>query len=162
HQPVTWYHHSKERGRYEVRYSVTKHIETSEGGLVVIAINEADSGRYDCYLGGSLLCSFSLVVDAHRCTAPSKGNDYQKIYSDWCHEFERYKSALKRWEAKQSQCSTNPKDNELDLYQGNGNVLNTNLIQEKNRYILNKQNNNNNNNNVCDKRRKSYDNAQTK
>ncbi|XP_050076177.1 semaphorin-2A-like [Anopheles maculipalpis] len=122
HQPVTWYHHSKERGRYEVRYSVTKHIETSEGGLVVIAINEADSGRYDCYLGGSLLCSFSLVVDAHRCTAPSKGNDYQKIYSDWCHEFERYKSALKRWEAKQSQCSTNPKDNELDLYQGNGNV----------------------------------------
>ena len=38
----------------------------------------------------------------HRCTPPNKGNDYQKIYSDWCHEFEKYKSAMKSWEKKQA------------------------------------------------------------
>jgi hypothetical protein len=37
-----------------------------------------------------------------RCTPPNKGNDYQKIYSDWCHEFEKYKSAMKTWEKKQA------------------------------------------------------------
>lgn len=37
-----------------------------------------------------------------RCTPPNKSNDYQKIYSDWCHEFEKYKSAMKSWEKKQA------------------------------------------------------------
>lgn len=53
--------------RYEIKYSPTKYIETTERGLVVITVNEADGGRYDCYLGGSLLCSYSITVDAHRC-----------------------------------------------------------------------------------------------
>lgn len=52
--------------RYEIKYSPTKYIETTERGLVVITVNEADGGRYDCYLGGSLLCSYSITVDAHR------------------------------------------------------------------------------------------------
>ncbi|XP_055306886.1 semaphorin-2A [Sitodiplosis mosellana] len=104
-QPVMWYHHSKEKGRYEIKYSPTKYIETTERGLVVITVNEADGGRYDCYLGGSLLCSYSITVDAHRCTPPHKSTDYQKIYSDWCNEFEKYKSAMKSWEKKQVQCS---------------------------------------------------------
>lgn len=39
-----------------------KCIETTERGLVVITVNEADGGRYDCYLGGSLLCSYSITV----------------------------------------------------------------------------------------------------
>ncbi|KAL7050696.1 hypothetical protein ACKWTF_004184 [Chironomus riparius] len=101
-QQVVWYHHSKDNGRYEIRYNAHKHIETTERGLVIVASHESDSGRYDCHLGGSLLCSYIITVDAHRCTAPSKSNDYQKIYADWCHEFEKYKSAMKLWEKRQS------------------------------------------------------------
>jgi hypothetical protein len=32
----------------------------------VVSVNEADGGRYDCHLGGSLLCSYNITVDAHR------------------------------------------------------------------------------------------------
>lgn len=39
-----------------------------------------------------------------RCTPPHKSTDYQKIYSDWCNEFEKYKSAMKSWEKKQVVC----------------------------------------------------------
>lgn len=69
---------------------------------MIISVTEADAGRYDCMIGGSLLCSYNVTVDAHRCTPPSKSNEYQKIYSDWCHEFEKYKSAMKVWERKQA------------------------------------------------------------
>ncbi|KAI5634163.1 semaphorin-2A isoform X2 [Phthorimaea operculella] len=125
-----------------------KYIETSELGLLIISVNEADAGRYDCWLGGSLLCSYNITVDTHRygeiyrddveiyrddgeihrddrtrsgddipmmhgplpavlfkCSPPEKSNEYQKIYSNWCHEFEKYKSAMKTWERKQEQCS---------------------------------------------------------
>lgn len=51
---------------YEVKYSPTKYIDTTERGLVVVSVNEGDAGHYDCYLGGSLLCSYSITVDAHR------------------------------------------------------------------------------------------------
>lgn len=50
----------------EIKYSPVKYIETTERGLVVITVNEGDGGRYDCILGGSLLCSYSITVDAHR------------------------------------------------------------------------------------------------
>ncbi|KAF4526524.1 hypothetical protein B566_EDAN005891 [Ephemera danica] len=109
-QTVTWFHHSKDKGRYQLMYRPDKYIETSEHGLVIIGVNEADAGRYDCWMGGSLLCSYNITVDAHRCSAPSKSQDYQKIYSDWCHEFEKYKLAMKSWERKQAQCSTRQND----------------------------------------------------
>lgn len=67
-----------------------------------MSVTEADSGRYDCWLGGSLLCAFNITVDTHRCSPPGKSHDYHKIYSDWCHEFERYKNAMKTWERKQA------------------------------------------------------------
>ncbi|XP_056647935.1 semaphorin-2A isoform X1 [Diorhabda sublineata] len=105
-QTITWYHYSKEKGRYKIQYRPDKYVETSEHGLVIIAVTESDAGRYDCWMGASLLCSFNVTVDAHRCSPPAKSNDYQKIYSDWCHEFEKYKSAMKTWEKKQAQCST--------------------------------------------------------
>ncbi|KAH8319899.1 hypothetical protein KR074_008957, partial [Drosophila pseudoananassae] len=104
-----WYHHSTEKGRYEVRYTPTKYIETNEGGLVLLAVNEGDGGRYDSYLDGSLLCSYGVTVDAHRCSPPSQKQDYQKIYSHWCNEFEKYKSAMKQWQAKQEQCGLKDK-----------------------------------------------------
>ena len=51
---------------YEIKYNPVKYIETTERGLVVISVNEGDGGRYDCHLGGSLLCSYNITVDAHR------------------------------------------------------------------------------------------------
>ena len=59
-----------------------------------------DAGRYDFWLNGALLCSYNITIDAFRCTSPKKSYDYQKIYSDWCHEFEKYKLAMKSWERK--------------------------------------------------------------
>ncbi|XP_044257966.1 semaphorin-2A isoform X1 [Tribolium madens] len=109
-QTITWYHYSKEKGRYKIQYRPDKYIETSEHGLVIIAVTEADAGRYDCWMGASLLCSYNVTVDAHRCSPPAKSNDYQKIYSDWCHEFEKYKSAMKTWEKKQAQCASRQND----------------------------------------------------
>lgn len=35
------------------------------------------------------------------CSAPSEA-EYRKIYSDWCHEFEKYKLAMKTWQTKQA------------------------------------------------------------
>ena len=78
-----WLHYSKTRGRYTVTSRPEKHVLTSEHGLVVIAVGEADSGRYDCLHNGQLVSSFHIAVDAHRCSAPNKTADYQKIYSDW-------------------------------------------------------------------------------
>lgn len=52
--------------RYVIKYNAHKHIETTERGLVIVAAHENDTGRYDCHLGGSLLCSYIINVDAHR------------------------------------------------------------------------------------------------
>jgi len=102
---VEWHHYSKSRGRYTVTFAPEKHIITSEQGLVVISISEADSGRYDCVHRGQLVSSYHIAVDSHRCSAPNKTADYQKIYSDWCNQFEKYKLAIKSWEKKKGKCS---------------------------------------------------------
>ncbi|KAF7399723.1 hypothetical protein HZH68_008315 [Vespula germanica] len=119
-QEVRWYHYSKEKGRYQIAYKYgvggDKFIETSEKGLVIVGVNEQDAGRYDCWLGGALLCSYNITVDAHRCSAPAKSNDYQKIYSNWCHEFEKYKSAMKSWERRQAQCVSCQNDSNQNLH----------------------------------------------
>lgn len=47
-----------------------------------------------------------LLFVSCRCTPPNKKNDYQKIYSHWCNEFEKYKSAMKQWQAKQDVSSS--------------------------------------------------------
>jgi hypothetical protein len=59
-------HHEWTSSSYEIRYNAHKHIETTERGLVIVAAHESDAGRYDCHLGGSLLCSYVINVDAHR------------------------------------------------------------------------------------------------
>ncbi|XP_045608290.1 semaphorin-2A [Procambarus clarkii] len=102
---ITWHHYSKDKGKYQIRYRPDKYIETSEHGLVVMNVNEADAGRYDCKMGGDIVCSYNITVDAHRCSAPGRTNDFQKVYSDWCYEFEKYKLAMKTWERKQAQCA---------------------------------------------------------
>lgn len=115
-QTVTWFHHSKEKGRYQIQFRADKYIETSEHGLVILGVTEADAGRYDCWMGGSLLLSYNITVDAHRCLSPNKSQDYQKIYSDWCHEFEKYKTAMKTWERKQAQCSSRKNDSNQNAH----------------------------------------------
>lgn len=43
-------------------------------------VNEADAGRYDCKMGGDIVCSYNITVDAHRCSAPARTNDFQKVW----------------------------------------------------------------------------------
>lgn len=69
--------------------------------MVIMGVTESEAGRYDCRLGPDTLCSYNITVDTQRCAAPSKSHDYQKVYSDWCHEFEKYKMAMKSWERRQ-------------------------------------------------------------
>ena len=104
-EEVEWHHYSKTKGRYTVQFAPEKHVITSERGLVVISIAEEDSGRYDCVQGGQLVSSYHIAVDTHRCSAPNKTADYQKIYSDWCNQFEKYKLAIQTWEKKKGKCS---------------------------------------------------------
>ena len=102
-EEVEWHHYSK--GRYTKQFAPEKHVITSERGLVVISIAEEDSGRCDCVQGGQLVSSYHIAVDTHRCSAPNKTADYQKIYSDWCNQFEKYKLAIQTWEKKKGKCS---------------------------------------------------------
>ena len=101
---LEWHHYSKTKGRYTVTFSPEKHIITSEQGLVVISVSEQDSGRYDCLHNDQLVASYHIAVDTHRCSAPNKTADYQKIYSDWCNQFEKYKLAIQTWEKKKGKC----------------------------------------------------------
>jgi hypothetical protein len=98
--PITWHHYSKEKGKYQIVPRIEKYISTSEGGIVVVGASEADVGLYECWLGGSLLCLYNLQVETHRCSPPGKSVNYHKVYSDWCHEFQKYKNAMKTWEKK--------------------------------------------------------------
>jgi len=113
---VEWHHYSKVKGRYTVKFTPEKHVLTNDNGLVVIGVNDQDSGRYDCVYNGHVVSSYHIAVDTHRCSAPNKTADYQKIYSDWCHEFEKYKLALKTWEKRQGKCGNTKQkviDNEI-------------------------------------------------
>lgn len=102
---VEWHHYSKTKGRYRVEFRAEKHVLTNDNGLVVVSVADQDSGRYDCLYQGQLVSSYHIAVDTHRCSAPNKTADYQKIYSDWCNQYEKYKLALKTWEKRQGKCS---------------------------------------------------------
>lgn len=102
---VEWHHYSKTKGRYRVEFRAEKHVLTNDNGLVVISVSDQDSGRYDCLYQSQLVSSYHIAVDTHRCSAPNKTADYQKIYSDWCNQYEKYKLALKTWEKRQGKCT---------------------------------------------------------
>ncbi|XP_071453669.1 semaphorin-2A-like [Hetaerina americana] len=102
-QKVIWYHH-KDKGKQQIVYRHDKYIETSDHGLVIVSVGEGEAGRYDAWLGPSLLCSYNLTVDSNRCGAPARSRDYQRVYSEWCHAFEKHKAAVQAWERKKS-CS---------------------------------------------------------
>ncbi|XP_047004553.1 semaphorin-2A-like [Schistocerca americana] len=89
-----------------------KYVETSEHGLVVLSVTEADAGRYDCWLGGSLLCALNVTVDAYRCAAPTQSRDYRQVYSDWCREFDKYRRAMQAWQERKAVCDSRQSDNQ--------------------------------------------------
>ncbi|GBN40761.1 Semaphorin-2A, partial [Araneus ventricosus] len=95
-----WFRYSREKGKYEVQQRRDKYIYTQDQGLVILSVTERDSGRYDCKLGPNTLCSYNITVDTKTCSAPTDV-EYRKVYSDWCHEFEKYKMAMKTWQNKQ-------------------------------------------------------------
>lgn len=59
-QTITWYHYSKEKGRYKIQYRPDKYVETSEHGLVIIAVTEQDAGRL-VYSFSYLFCAESVT-----------------------------------------------------------------------------------------------------
>ncbi len=46
-----------------------------------------------------LIINFVLLIET--CSTPSE-TEFRKVYSDWCHQFEKYKSDMKRWQLRQS------------------------------------------------------------
>ena len=105
---VTWHHYdSSSNRRSKVRIDGgEKYVLTQDHGLVILGALERDSGLYVCQLGSEAASSHRLSVDAHRCAAPGKTADYQKAYSQWCSEYQKYRSALKSWEERQNKCAS--------------------------------------------------------
>ncbi|EEC02951.1 Semaphorin-2A, putative, partial [Ixodes scapularis] len=98
-----WYH-QQGRERRPVPSKRDKFVHSTGHGLVVLGLTERDTGRYDLHLDSlGTLCSYNVTVDADTCGTPSE-TDYRKIYSDWCHEFEKYKLAMKTWQTKHAKC----------------------------------------------------------
>ncbi|KAI1301480.1 Semaphorin-2A [Halotydeus destructor] len=111
HGPLRWYYYRSERSSgFEVFPRRDKFVHTSDNGLVVLAVSDREGGRYECKLGADIvLCRYNVSVDAKTCTSPNEA-EYRKVYSDWCHEFERYKQAMKSWQLKQAKCQSDPSE----------------------------------------------------
>lgn len=110
--PIRWYHYDlngKRRKIHAPMVSKEKHVFTQDNGLVILGVTEGDAGRYDCRLGMDTISTYSVSVDMGRCSAPTQTTDYQKAYSAWCNEFQKYKTSLKEWEKKRrdTQCPNN-------------------------------------------------------
>ena len=82
-----------------------KYVLSQDWGLVILGLSERDSGHYMCVLDQETVTSYEVSVDAHRCSGPEKTADYQKVYSDWCNQFQKYKTALQMWEKRQNKCA---------------------------------------------------------
>ncbi|KAI5696368.1 hypothetical protein M8J75_012091 [Diaphorina citri] len=52
----------------------------------------------------AILFLLLLLLLLLRCSPPGQKTEYQKAYALWCHEFQKYKSAMKTWEKKEAQC----------------------------------------------------------
>ena len=109
---IGWYFYDAKHGkRHHIAIPTDKYVFTQDNGLVIIGMHERDAGRYDCRLDRETVSSYEVAVDLQRCAAPNKTADYQKVYSDWCHEFQKYKLALKNWEKNKDKCGGPPPPN---------------------------------------------------
>ncbi|KAL3250003.1 hypothetical protein MRX96_055617 [Rhipicephalus microplus] len=117
HSKVPLWYHQHGRERRLVTPKRDKYIHTTGHGLVLMSLTERDSGHYDLHLESiGTLCSYNLTVDAETCGTPTE-TDYRKIYSNWCHEFEKYKLAMKTWQTKHAKCQGGGHPNDV-TYQG--------------------------------------------
>ena len=109
-QPVHWFFYDIRDKRHPIlpTNANSKHVLTQNNGLVIIGVKESDAGKYECRLGRESVTSYDLSIDLQRCQAPNKTADYQKIYSEWCSEFQKYKTALKTWEENKNKCGGPP------------------------------------------------------
>ncbi|KAF5305741.1 hypothetical protein FQR65_LT07637 [Abscondita terminalis] len=104
---ITWYHNYQNNWKSQIVFSSEKFIETSQKGIIILSVTEEDAGLYECFIESKILCSFNLTVDSYRCGIPDRARNYEQVYSEWCHEFERYKFAMKLWEKKHFKCPDN-------------------------------------------------------
>ena len=121
-QPISWHFYDINDNERSIVSHSAKYVFTQNNGLVIIGIKEQDAGRYDCRLGHESVSSYILEVDMGTCKSPNKTADYQKIYSEWCHEFQKYKTALKNWEENKNKCGgppPAPKEHENSVYHTN-------------------------------------------
>ena len=102
---VVWRHSDGRGNRRPILFDDNKYVLTQDHGLVILGVNEKDSGRLHCYVGKNPITEYDLSIDTHRCAAPERTTDYQKAYSEWCHQFQKYRNALKTWEKKRNECS---------------------------------------------------------
>ncbi len=107
-QQVQWYYYDSRDKRHQIFEDGGKYVFTQNNGLVIIGVKDSDAGRYECKLNRESVASFDITVDLQQCKAPNKTADYQKIYSEWCNEFQKYKTALKTWEDNKSKCGGPP------------------------------------------------------
>jgi hypothetical protein len=101
---VEWYHYNIDGKRRRITESEGKFVFTQDKGLVVIGVGDRDIGQYDCRVEHETISSYKVAVDFQRCSAPDKSGDYQKAYSQWCNEFQKYRTALNMWEKKKHTC----------------------------------------------------------
>jgi len=101
---VEWYHYNVDGRRKHVLPQEGKFVLTQDQGLVIIGLAEKDAGQYDCRVNHETINSYRIIVDLQRCSSPEKSGDYQKAYTEWCNEFQKYRSALQTWEEKQTSC----------------------------------------------------------
>lgn len=96
----------REAGRYEcklnnfplIRYDVF--VDPSKCCIIVPSFKSFPSSCL-LILFSFLFFSFTVSFSVESCTATNE-LEFKKVYSDWCHEFEKYKSAMKSWQLKQS------------------------------------------------------------
>ena len=80
---------------------------TADLGLVILSISETDGGQWQLRYEEKekdmslTLCTYNVTVEVQKCSAPSKSSDFQKVYSEWCHEFQKYKQAMQAWQRRQ-------------------------------------------------------------
>lgn len=56
-------------------YRTERIIQTIENGLVILSVTESDGGKYECFMGPTLISSYNIEIDAHR-----YGLKLKKIY----------------------------------------------------------------------------------
>ncbi|ODM98388.1 Semaphorin-2A, partial [Orchesella cincta] len=113
-QPYKWYHipasssQNNPNQPQAIKYSSEKHVLTADRGLVILSVSETDAGQWQLRFEEKdislTLCSYNVTVEIQKCSAPTQASDFQKVYAEWCHEFQKYKQAMQLWQRRQEQC----------------------------------------------------------